>query len=127
MFMFFQNIYFLMNSYDLDELCQWVSNKRIFFSDKDFTIDGLLEYEEQYSSISPQVLEIRRAEHNDIIIYQPVCNVWQKERCALLGLTIVRVNHSHWTQPSMTAVSHCSSWQQLGLLQMEIAYFSLFL
>ena len=40
-------------------------------------------------------------------LYQPVCSVWQKERCALLGLTLVHVNHSHWTQPSMMSVSHC--------------------
>ena len=60
---------FILNHYDLNELCQWVSNKRSFFSDKDFTIDGHLEYEELYSSISPQVLEITRAEHYDITIY----------------------------------------------------------
>ena len=29
------------------------------------------------------------------------------ERCALLGLTFIRVNHPHLTQPSMIAVSHC--------------------
>ena len=43
------NIYFLMSPYDLDELCESVRNKRSFFIDKDFTIDGLLEYEEQCS------------------------------------------------------------------------------
>ena len=103
MFMFFQNIYFLMNSYDLDELCQWVSNTKIFFSDKDFTIDGLLEYEEQYSSISPQVLEITRAEHNDIIIYQPVCNVWQKEE-----MCSSRVDNSPCESlPLDTAINDC--------------------
>ena len=76
--------------------------------DKDFTIDGLLEYGKQCSSsISSQVLEITKEDHNDYINYQPVCSEWQKERCALLGLTLVRVNHSHLTQPSMIAVSHC--------------------
>ena len=29
------------------------------------------------------------------------------ERCALLGLTFISVNHPHLTQPSMIAVSHC--------------------
>ena len=29
------------------------------------------------------------------------------ERCALLGLTLVCVNHSHLTQPSIISVSHC--------------------
>ena len=102
------NIYFLMSPYDLDELCEWVRNKS-FFIDKDFTIDGLLEYEEQCSSssISSRVLEITNEEHNDHINYQPVCSEWQKERCALLGLTFIRVNHPHLTQPSMIAVSHC--------------------
>ncbi|KAL5489508.1 hypothetical protein EMCRGX_G018606 [Ephydatia muelleri] len=76
---------------------------------EDFTIDGLLEYEEQCnsSSISSRVLEITNEEHNDHINYQPVCSEWQKERCALLGLTFIRVNHPHLTQPSMIAVSHC--------------------
>ena len=82
--------YFLMSPYDLDELCQWVRNKRSFFSDKDFTTDGLLECEKQCSSssISPKVLEIAKEEHNDNINYQPVCIVWQKERCAYLGLIV---------------------------------------
>ena len=104
------NIYFLMSPYDLDELCEWVRNKRSFFIDKDFTIDGLLEYEEQCSSsssssssISSRVLEIT---NNDHINYQPICSEWQKERCALLGLTFIRVNHPHLTQPSMIVVSH---------------------
>ena len=35
--------------------------------------------------------------------------MWLKERCALLELTLVRVNHSHWTQSSMIAVSHSPS------------------
>ena len=104
------NIYFLMSPYDLDELCEWVRN-RSFFGDKDFTIDGLLEYEEQCSSssssISSRILEITNEEHNDYISYQPVCSEWQKERCALLGLTFILVNHPHLTQPSMIAVSHC--------------------
>ena len=50
--------------------------KEVFlFIDKDFTIDGLLEYEEQCSSnssISSRVLEITNEEHNDHINYQPV-------------------------------------------------------
>ena len=79
-----------MSPYDL---CKWVRNKRIFFSDKDFTIDGLLEYGKQCSSISSEVLETIKEEHNDHINYQPVCSAWQKERCALLGLTLVHVNH----------------------------------
>ena len=83
-----------------------VNNKISFFSDKDITIDGLLEYEEQCSSISSQALEITRAEHNYIINYRPVSSVWQKDKCASLGLTLVRVNHFYWTQPSMIAVSH---------------------
>ena len=37
----------------------------------------------------------------------PVCSEWQNERCALLGLTFICVNHPHLTQPSMIAVSHC--------------------
>ena len=63
------NMYFLMSPYDQDELCEWVRNKRSFFIDKDFTIDGLLEYEEQCSSssISSRVLEITNEEHNDHI------------------------------------------------------------
>ena len=32
--------------------------------------------------------------------------MWQEDRCAYLGLTLVRGNHSHWTQPSIIAVSH---------------------
>ena len=32
---------------------------------------------------------------------------WQKERHALLGLKLVRVNHSHWTQPSLIVESNC--------------------
>ena len=103
------NIYFLMSPYDLDELCEWVRNKSFFLNNKDFTIDGLLEYEEQCnsSSISSRVSEITNEEHNDHINYQPVCSEWQKERCALLGLTFISVNHPHLTQASMTAVSHC--------------------
>ena len=98
-----------MSPYDLDELCEWVRSKRSFFIDKDFAIDGLLEYEEQCSSssISSRVLEITNEEHNDHINYQPVCSEWQKERCALLGLTFIHVNHPHLTQPSTIAVSHC--------------------
>ena len=46
-------------------------------------------------------------EHNGHINYQPVCSEWHKERCALLGFTLIHVNHSHLTQPSMIAVSHC--------------------
>ena len=92
-----------MKPYDLDELCQLVDNKIRFF--KDTTIDGLLEYEEQCSSISSQALEITIAEHKYIINYRSVSSVWQKERCALLGLTLIHVNHSYWTQPSMIAVS----------------------
>ena len=103
------NIYFLMSPYDLDDLCEWVRNKRSLFIDKDFTIDGLLQYEEQCSSSSSsrlsRVLEITNEEHNDHINYQPVCSEWQKERCALLGLTFIRVNQPH--HPSMIAVSHC--------------------
>ena len=70
------NIYYLMSPYDLDELCEWVRNKRSLLFDKDFTIDGLLEYEEQCSSssISSRVLEITNEEHNDHINYQPVCS-----------------------------------------------------
>ena len=98
--------YFLMCPYDLDELCQWV--RMFFFSDKDFTTDGLLECEKQCSSsISSKVLVINKEEHNDSIKYQPVCNAWQKEKCALLGLALVRGNHSDWTQPSIIAVSRC--------------------
>ena len=83
--------------------------KEVFFIDKDFTIDGLLEYEEQCSSssISSRVLEITNEDHNDHINYQPVCSEWQMERCALLGLTSIHVNHPHLTQPSLIAVSHC--------------------
>ena len=96
---------------DLDELCEWVRNKRSFFIDKDFTVDGLLEYEEQCSSSMQYIIsgfrDYQRREHNDHIKYQPVCSDWQKERCALLGLTFIRVNHPHLTQPSMIAVSHC--------------------
>ena len=56
--------------------------KVFFLIDKDFTIDGLLEYEEQCSSsssssISSRVLEITNEEHNDHINYQPVCSEWQ--------------------------------------------------
>ena len=69
--------------------------KEVFFIDKDFTIDGLLEYEEQCSNISSRVLEITNEEHNDHINYQPVCSEWQMERCAFLGLTSIRVNHPH--------------------------------
>eukprot|EP00731_Ephydatia_muelleri_P025158 Em0017g241a len=50
------------------------------------------QYEEQCSSsssISSRVLEITKEEHNDHINYQPVCSEWQKERCALLGLTFI--------------------------------------
>ena len=74
-----------------------------FFIDKDFTIDGLLEYEEQCSSsrISSLVLEITKEEHIDHINYQPDCREWQKERCALLVLTLVCVDHPCSTQPSM--------------------------
>ena len=63
------NIYFLMSPYDLDELCEWVSN--FFFSDKDFTVDGLLEYGKQCSSIniSSEVLEIIKEEHSNNINY----------------------------------------------------------
>ena len=41
--------------------------KEVFLIDKDFTIDGLLEYEEQCSSssISSRVLEITNEDHND--------------------------------------------------------------
>ena len=47
------NIYFLMSSYDLDYNCVSGSElKEVFLIDKDFTIDGLLEYEEQCSSSS---------------------------------------------------------------------------
>ena len=60
------------------------------------------------NSISSQVLEITKEKHNDYIInYQPLCSEWQKETCALVWLTLARVNHSHLTQPSMIAVSHC--------------------
>ena len=125
------NTYFLMSPYDLDELCQWVRNKRSFFSDKDFTTDSLLECEKQFSSsISSKVLEITKEEHNDNIKYQPVCSVWQKDRCALLGLALVRGNHSHWTLPSIIAVSHCplaTARIKIGLQQMEIVSFGLFL
>ena len=65
------NIYFLMHPSDLDELCEWVRNKRVFLIDKNITIDGLLEYEEQCSSsrssISSLVLEITNEEHIMII------------------------------------------------------------
>ena len=65
------NIYFLMSPYDLDELCEWVRIKEVvFFVDKDFTIDGLLEYCST-SSVSSRVLEITNEEHNDYISYQP--------------------------------------------------------
>ena len=78
------NIYFLMNPYDLDELCEWVRNKRSFFVDKDFTIDGLLEYEEQCSSsISSQVLEITNEEIM-IISTTSQCAVSGKRRGVLL-------------------------------------------
>ena len=90
--------------------CVSGSEIKKFFYDKDFTIDGLLEYEEQCSSsssISSWVLEITKEEHNDHINYQPVCSEGQKERCALVGLTFISVNHPHLTQPSMIAVSHC--------------------
>ena len=84
--------------------------KEVFLIHKDFTIDGLLEYEEQCSSsssISSRVLEITNEDHNDHINYQPVCSEWQMERCALLGLTSIHVNHPYLTQPSLIAVSHC--------------------
>ena len=66
--------------------CMSGSEIKGFFSDEDFTIDGLLEYGKQCSSRSSEVLE---EEHNDNINYQLVCSAWQKERCALLELTIV--------------------------------------
>ena len=55
--------------------------KEVFLIHKDFTIDGLLEYEEQCSSssISSRVLEITNEDHNDHINYQPVCSEWQME------------------------------------------------
>ena len=76
--------------------CVSASEIKEGFSDKDFTIDTLLEYGKQ--CISSRVLEITKEEYNDYINYQPVCSEWQKEKCALLGLTFVHVNHSHLTQ-----------------------------
>ena len=41
-----------------------------------------------------------------MIGYIPVCNIWQKETCAPLGLTLIYGNHSHVQQPIMINVSH---------------------
>ena len=41
-----------------------------------------------------------------MISYIPVCNTWQKETCASLGLTLIHGNHSHVQQPIMINVSH---------------------
>ena len=66
-----------------------------------------LECEKQCSSISLNVLEITKEEHDDNIKYQPVRSVWQKEVCSSrVGGYNVRGNYSHWTQPSIVAVSH---------------------
>ena len=36
------DIYFLMSSSDLDDICQWVTNKRSYFHGKQSSLDALL-------------------------------------------------------------------------------------
>ena len=95
--------YFLMSSSDLDDICQWVTDKRSYFCGKQFTVDGLLERTEQCASLSCQIVE---EHHINMISYSPVCNIWQKETCASLGLTLIHGNHSHVQQPIMINLSH---------------------
>ena len=95
--------YFLMSSSDLDDVCQWVTDKRSYFCGKQFTVDGLFERTEQCAGLSYQIAE---EQHINMISYIPVCNIWQKETCASLGLTLIHGNYSHVQQPIMINVSH---------------------
>ena len=104
--------YFLMSSSDLDDICQWVTDKRSYFCGKQFTVDGLLE---QCASLTCQIVE---EQHINMISYIPVCNIWQKETCAALGLTLIHGNHSHVQQP----MCHIVLQQQLELQLMETAF-----
>ena len=60
----------------------------------------------------------RRAAYKHDKLYIPVCNTWQKETCASLGLTVIHGNHSHVQQPIMINVSQ----QQIELQLMETAF-----
>ena len=63
-----------MNSSDLNDICQWVTDKRSYLCGKQFTIDGLLERTAQCASLSCQIVE---EQHINMISYIPVCNTWQ--------------------------------------------------
>ena len=95
--------YFLMTSSDLDDIWPVRTDKRSYFCGKQFTVDGLLECTEQCASLSCPIVE---EQHINMISYIPVCNIWQKETCASLGLTLIHGNHSHVQQPIMINASH---------------------
>ena len=85
-----------MSSSHLDDICQWMTDKRSYFCGKQFIVDGLLERTEQCASLSCQIVE---EQHINMISYIPVCNIWQKETYASLGLTLIHGNYSHVQQP----------------------------
>ena len=73
---------------------------------------------EQCASLSCQIAEVQ---HINMISYIPVYNIWQKERCASLGLTL-NGNHSHVQQPIMINVSHHPA-ATTRIALMETAFF----
>ena len=70
--------YFLMNSSDLDDICQWVTDKRSYFCGKQFTVDGLLERTEQCASL---LSDSRRASYKHDKLYSSLQYLAKGDMC----------------------------------------------